>query len=73
MWYPALGWSSTVIFGIIASAIVNCLSKKTPPRLNDNLFTPFVAARIRRRREKEALAASQVFILQDKTFENNQA
>lgn len=52
MWYPAIGLGTTIILGLFASAIVNFLLNKKEHDLDANLFTPFVAERIERRREK---------------------
>lgn len=49
LWYTPIGASMTVIIGVIASIIINKLSKTPRPDLEPNLFTPFVAARIKRR------------------------
>ncbi|XP_063977413.1 putative sodium-dependent multivitamin transporter [Diachasmimorpha longicaudata] len=69
LWYPPLGWNMAVTFGSIASFIVSKCSKVSPPILDPSLFTPFLAARIRRRREKEAAEGSQVFVLDTKSFD----
>ncbi|XP_015109706.1 putative sodium-dependent multivitamin transporter [Diachasma alloeum] len=69
LWYPPLGWNMAVTFGSIASFIVSKCSKVSPPILDPSLFTPILAARIRRRREKEAAEGSQVFVLDTKSFD----
>ncbi|XP_011309839.1 putative sodium-dependent multivitamin transporter [Fopius arisanus] len=48
MWYCAFGFISCIIIGLLASLINSCASneKKIP---NPDFFTPFVAARIRKR------------------------
>ncbi|XP_011311899.1 putative sodium-dependent multivitamin transporter [Fopius arisanus] len=69
LWYPILGWNMAVTFGSIASFIVSKVSKVSPPILDPSLFTPILAARIRRRREREAAEGSQVFVLDTKSFD----
>ncbi|XP_014607608.1 PREDICTED: putative sodium-dependent multivitamin transporter [Polistes canadensis] len=64
IWYPVIGFVMTVIIGYLSSLIINKFIKdRREP--DPNLFTPFVAARIKRRRQDEQrVTSSQMFVLE---------
>ncbi|KAK0089533.1 hypothetical protein PV325_006866 [Microctonus aethiopoides] len=62
LWITPLGMITSFIVGYIVSLIFRKCSKIPPPILDTNLFTPLLAARIKRRRENEP-KNSQIFIL----------
>lgn len=64
-----IGMCCTILFGLTASIISNTLSNKKPQIVDLKLFTPIIAARIRRKREKLSQGNSQVFVLNSKTIE----
>lgn len=68
LWISPLGMNTAMTFGTIVSFIVQKCSKTPPPILDVNLFTPILARRIKRRREKEA-NSSQLFVLETKNFD----
>lgn len=69
MWHTAIGWACAVLVGLILSFIKNSLSTTSRPPIDPSFFTPFVAARIRRRNAKNSTTGSQVFVLDTKSFE----
>lgn len=70
LWFTSIGWICAIILGLIMSFITNALSKTSQKPSDPRLFTPFVAARIRRRNEKNPPTnGSQVFVLDTKSFE----
>lgn len=69
MLYTPIGVLTTMVFGYIASIIVRCLSKNAIVEPDPDLFTPILAARIKRRRgDNGKTTASQVFVLSSKEF-----
>ncbi|XP_063983111.1 putative sodium-dependent multivitamin transporter isoform X1 [Diachasmimorpha longicaudata] len=54
MWYCALGFVCCLLIGLLTSLIINLLSERINNErktLNPDLFTPLIAARIRKRQE----------------------
>ncbi|KAK2585882.1 hypothetical protein KPH14_010471 [Odynerus spinipes] len=64
IWYPAIGFNTTVTVGYLISLIVKKFTQDTREP-DPNLFTPFVAARIRKRRQDaQRVTSSQMFVLE---------
>ncbi|XP_047343864.1 putative sodium-dependent multivitamin transporter isoform X3 [Vespa velutina] len=63
-WYPVIGMLLTIIVGYLTSLITNnCISNTR--EYDPNLFTPFIAARIKKRRQNEQrVTSSQMFVLE---------
>ncbi|XP_034947358.1 putative sodium-dependent multivitamin transporter [Chelonus insularis] len=72
LWFTPLGMSFVIIIGYVVSVIAQKCSKIPQRVLNPNLFTPLVAARIKRRLEKE-VKNSQIFVLDSKTFNSKES
>lgn len=67
MWYPTIGLAVTLIVGTIVSVIAGKLCRGVVRESDPELFTPFLASRIRRRRaELGKTTSSQVFVLETK-------
>ncbi|XP_050591200.1 putative sodium-dependent multivitamin transporter [Bombus affinis] len=67
MWYNPLGLTITLIVGYVTSLITNKIFYKNAREPEPNLFFPFLAARIRRRREDaQKTTNSQVFVLENR-------
>ncbi|XP_043283568.1 putative sodium-dependent multivitamin transporter [Venturia canescens] len=67
MWYTPIGFLCTIVLGFALSVLIRKLSKNTIVEPEPDLFTPIVAARMRRRREDLAkTTTSQVFVLSTK-------
>lgn len=67
MWYNPLGLAITLIVGYVTSLITNKIFYKNAREPEPNLFFPFLAARIRRRREDtQKTTNSQVFVLENR-------
>lgn len=64
MWYSIVGTTITMVLGIIISLIVRKIGRTPVRKVEPNLFTPFLANRIRRRMAaEEKVSNSQVFVL----------
>lgn len=77
LWSTPIGLFLTLIIGLTASFVVQKMSKIPPPVSDPRLFTPLIAARIKRRREQQqdqqqqqqgSTIGSQVFVLDTKDF-----
>lgn len=67
MWYTPLGFLLTMILGFVISAGYKKFTKNSIIGPDPDLMTPFVAARMRKRREDLAeTTTSQVFVLSTK-------
>lgn len=73
MWATPIGLFLTLLFGYIASSIVQKYSKTPAPKSDPRLFTPFIAARIKRKRQIQQqqqqqgnAIGSQIFVLDNK-------
>ncbi|XP_076762932.1 putative sodium-dependent multivitamin transporter isoform X1 [Xylocopa sonorina] len=65
MWYNPLGLLITMVVGYVISLITNRIFRKDAREPDPSLFIPFLASRIRRRREDAAkTTSSQVFVLE---------
>ncbi|XP_018376705.1 PREDICTED: putative sodium-dependent multivitamin transporter [Trachymyrmex cornetzi] len=65
LWYNPIGLTITLVVGYVASIIVRLIQGKSNIEHDPSLFTPFLAARIRRRRQDEQkITNSQLFILE---------
>ncbi|XP_035732267.1 putative sodium-dependent multivitamin transporter isoform X1 [Vespa mandarinia] len=64
-WYPVIGMLLTIIVGYLTSLITNNCIGNTRDCIDPNLFTPFIAARIKKRRQNEQrVTSSQMFVLE---------
>ncbi|XP_063977408.1 putative sodium-dependent multivitamin transporter [Diachasmimorpha longicaudata] len=70
LWYTPIGLFVGIVAGYIASLVVRRFSKVPISPPDPSLFTPLIAARIRRRCDKEPTTGSQVFVLDTKKFDN---
>ncbi|XP_012253667.2 putative sodium-dependent multivitamin transporter isoform X1 [Athalia rosae] len=52
MWYCPLGFLTSTIFGLIASYLLRFIFKEETVELDPDLLVPFLASRLRKRREK---------------------
>lgn len=64
MWYTPLGFTVTMIVGYLTSLATNRIFQKDTREPDPSLFIPYLASRIRRRRETAGkTTSSQVFML----------
>ncbi|KAL6263383.1 hypothetical protein P5V15_006174 [Pogonomyrmex californicus] len=65
LWYNPIGLTITLLVGYIASIIVQRIQRKSNIEHDPSLFVPFVANRIRRRRQDaQKTTNSQLFVLE---------
>ncbi|XP_014473632.1 PREDICTED: putative sodium-dependent multivitamin transporter [Dinoponera quadriceps] len=65
IWYNPIGLTITIIVGYIASIIIRLIRPENNIEYDPSLFVPFLAARIRRRRQDaEKTTGSQLFVLE---------
>ncbi|XP_011342156.1 putative sodium-dependent multivitamin transporter [Ooceraea biroi] len=65
LWYNPIGLTITLVVGYVASLVVRVIQRKTNIEHDPSLFVPFLAARIRRRRQDaEKTTNSQLFVLE---------
>lgn len=58
LWYGPLGFLVCAIVGVVVSLTSRLVLKDEPSELDTNLFVPFLASRIARRRENKAARIS---------------
>lgn len=64
LWYNPMGLVITMGLGYVASQVINRIQGRKNVEHDPSLFVPFVAARIRRRRQDaEKTTSSQLFVL----------
>ncbi|XP_076678763.1 putative sodium-dependent multivitamin transporter [Andrena cerasifolii] len=64
MWYTPMGFTITMVVGYLTSLATNRIFQKDTREHDPSLFIPYLASRIRRRRETaEKTTSSQVFML----------
>ena len=65
MWYSPIGITVTILVGYLASVVIRRISREAIREPDPSLFTPFVAARIRKRRAtSRKITDSQDFVLE---------
>ncbi|XP_020278317.1 putative sodium-dependent multivitamin transporter [Pseudomyrmex gracilis] len=65
LWYNPIGLTITLVVGYIASLIVQRIQRGNNIEHDPSLFVPFVAARIKRRRQNaQKTTNSQIFVLE---------
>jgi len=65
LWYNPMGLTITLVVGYVASIIVRLIQGRNNIEHDPSLFTPFLAARIRRRRQDaQKTTNSQLFVLE---------
>lgn len=69
IWYNPLGFLITLIVGYVTSLITSRIFHKDAREPDPSLFVPFLASRIRRRRQNEGKTTnSQVFVLESRKW-----
>lgn len=73
MWYSVIGFFMTFLLGLLVSALSRAISKRPIANLDENLFFPVIARRIRSRQRDDIEIVGVVRDAHEKKYSFNNA